>query len=166
MNTKTENLWKTLETINELIRFSDTKATAILAMNGVVAGFYFSNTSTIQTAIKQQPIAFMPLIVAVGLILVSSVFSAYCIIPRLKMNKSNCLIFFCDIANTYESANAYAAAIKDEMTDGKIETHITDQIWATSKIAVKKYSATGYSIVFFVLAVFASIAFMLFALWG
>lgn len=128
MNTKTENLWTTLEAINELIRFSDTKATAILAMDGVVAGFYLSNTSTIQTALKQQPITLIPLIVAVGLILVSSVFSAYCIIPRLKMNKSNCLIFFCDIANAYESANAYAVAIKDEMTGGKIETHITDQI--------------------------------------
>jgi hypothetical protein len=165
MSKKTENLWKTLESINELIRFADAKATAVLAMDGVVAGFYFSNTGAVQAVLKQQTIAVIPLIVAVALVLISLVFSVYCIIPRLKMNKSNCLIFFCDIASSYESAKAYETAIKDEMTEGKIDTHIADQVWATSKIAVKKYEAASYSIIFFMFAIFASIAFMLVALW-
>ena len=35
-------MWKTLETINALIKFSDTKAGAILAANGVILTIVFS----------------------------------------------------------------------------------------------------------------------------
>ena len=163
--TKTENLWKTYEAINQFIRFADTKATAILAVNGVIAGFYFSNIGTIQTILEQKPIAFMPLAVAMASVVISVVFSAYCIIPRLKMNKSNCLIFFYDIAKNYPTASDYEKAIKEEISDEKIDKYLADQIWANSKIAVKKYNAVDLSIVFFVVTVIASIVFGFMAFW-
>jgi hypothetical protein len=161
---KTENLWKTYEAINEFIRFADTKATTILAVNGVIAGFYFSNIGAIQTILQQRPIALVPLLTSTGFILISSGFSAYCIIPRLRMNKSNCLIFFCDIAN-YKTADAYKEAIENEMSDKEIEKHLTDQIWANSKIANRKYYAVTISIIIFVALVVSSILFMLVASW-
>lgn len=90
LTTKTENLWKTYETINELIKFADTKATAILAVSGVIAGFYFSNVSSIQTVLERSPIAIIPLTTAMGFILISAVFAMHCMIPRLG-TKKNCL---------------------------------------------------------------------------
>ena len=96
--------------------------------------------------------------------LVSSIVAAYCIVPRLKMNKSKCLIFFCDIAN-YPTAEAYGKAVESEMTEEKIETQLIDQIWANSKIAVKKYYAVTVSIIMFVALLISSILFIIFSSW-
>ncbi len=164
LKAKTENLWKTYEAINELVRFADTKATAILAVNGVIAGFYFSNIGTLQAILLQKPTTLAPLLMVAGFLLISSGFSAYCIVPRLKVNKSKCLVLFCDIAD-FSSADEYEKAIQNEMTDDKVEKYLVDQIWATSKIATTKYSAVTTSIIIFVALLFASIAFMLAASW-
>lgn len=136
-----------------------------MAVNGVIAGFYFLNIGAIQTILEKKSIAFMPLAVAMMFIVISAGFSAYCIVPRLKMNKSNCFIFFCDIANNYPNASNYEKAIDSEMSDEKMKKHLADQIWANSKIALKKYNAVNYSIVFFMVLVVASIAFISMALW-
>jgi hypothetical protein len=164
MKGKADNLWKTYVAINELIRFADTKATTILAVNGVIAGFYFSNISSIQQILQQKRVALVPLLTAAGFILISSGFSACCIVPRLKMNKSRCLILFCDIAK-FESAEAYEKAVEEEMTDGKVEKDLSDQIWANSRIAAKKYDAVTVSVIVFVAVVLASMAFILMASW-
>ena len=50
-----EPLWKIYETINEWIRFSDTKAVAILGINGVFASFVFSNLYEIKTMLDAYP---------------------------------------------------------------------------------------------------------------
>lgn len=162
---RTEDLWKTYEAINELIRFADTKATAIMAIDGVIAGFFFSNIGTIQTILKVKPIALIPLLMAAGFILLSLGFSAYCVIPRLKMNKSKCLIFFGDISE-YQSAEAYRKAIENEMSGDKIEGHLIDQIWTNSKIAERKYAAITTSVIIFVALIIASLAFMFLASVG
>lgn len=161
---KTENLWKTYEAINGLIRFADTKATAILAVNGVLAGFYFSNISSILTILEQSSIAVIPLVAAMGFVLVSAVFAAYCMIPRLG-TKNDCLIFFCDIIRTYKNAADYEKAIK-EATSGRIETDLAHQIWTNSDIASKKYCSVWYCVFFFVAALFSSIAFAVVVLWS
>jgi len=80
------------------------------------------------------------------------------------MNKSNCLIFFRDIAN-YSTVDAYKKAIENEMSDKEIEKHLIDQIWANSKIATKKYYAVTVSIIVFVALVVSSVLFMLVASW-
>lgn len=161
--TKIESLWKTFEAINELIRFADTKATAILAINGVTAGFFFSNIELVQTVLKQSPIALVPLLVAIGLVLVSAGSSACCILPRLG-NRSECLIFFCDVARNYKSATDYENAWKSA-TRAKIETELTHQIWANSRIAAEKYDLVWCSVLFFVAALFAIMAITLAVIW-
>jgi hypothetical protein len=161
LSAKIENLWKTYEAINELIRFADTKATAILAVDGVIAGFYFSNVNSIQTILVQKPFAILPLIMATAFLLISSIFAAYCIAPRLKMNKSNCLIFFCDIAK-YKTADNYGKALEN-ITNEKFEEQLINQIWANSKIATKKYNLVTISISIFVALLVSSLWFMLLA---
>jgi len=163
MTKKTENLWKTYEAINGLIRFADAKATAILALNGVIAGFYFSNIGSIQTVLEQRSIAVIPLVVALGFVLISAGLAAHCLIPRLG-TKKDCLIFFCDITRTYKNATDYEKAIKKATSD-RIETDLAHQIWINSGIASKKYGSVWYSIFFFVATLFASIAFAVVVIW-
>jgi hypothetical protein len=159
LNSETENLWKTYDAIQELIRFADTKATAILAISGVIAGFYFSNIAAIQNIIQQKSISIIPLAIATILLLFTSALSAYCIAPRLKMNKNHCLIFFCDIAN-YKSANEYEKALSDKMKDEQIKKQLTDQVWANSKIATKKYRVVNTTVLLFVASIVSSILFI------
>jgi hypothetical protein len=159
LNTETDNLWKTYDAIQELIRFADTKATAILAISGVIAGFYFSNFTAIQNIMQQKSMSIIPLAIATILLLFTSALSAYCIAPRLKMNKSKCLIFFCDIAN-YKSADEYGKALSNKMTEEQIKKQLIDQVWANSKIATKKYRAVNTAVLLFVASIVSSILFI------
>jgi len=157
LTTKSENLWKTYQAISELIRLADTKAIAILAVNGVIAGLYSSNISSIQTILERSPIAVLPLVIAMGFVLISAGFAMFCVIPRLG-TKKNSLIFFGDITDNYKSATEYEKDVK-KATGDKIKTDLAHQIWINSDIASKKYCYVWYSIFFFVAALFASIAF-------
>lgn len=163
MSTKIESLWKIYDAINDLIRFADTKATAILAINGVIAGFFFSNINEVQIFLGQKPPSVVPLAIAITFVLLSAGCSAYCILPRLG-SKKNCLIFFCDIARNYKRDTDYETAWK-KVTRSKMETDLTHQIWANSKIASKKYDLVWCSVLFFVSALFASIAFTIAIMW-
>jgi hypothetical protein len=159
-----EDLWKTYEAIQELIRFADTKATAILAINGIIAGFYFSNFSALQAVWQQKSLAIIPLTLTIVFILISTVSSAYCIAPRLKMNNKKCLIFFCDIAE-FESADDYEEALGDEKSNLTMEKQLKDQIWANSKIATRKYEIVNLCLSCFVLAIFSGLLFVLMNFW-
>lgn len=163
MTTKAENLWNTHKAISELIRFADTKAIAILAVNGVVAGFYSSNISLVQTVLEQHSIACIPLVSAMVFILLSTISAAYCVIPRLGTKKGS-LTFFRDIAGNYKSATDYENAIQ-KATSGRFRTDLAHQIWAISKVASTKYCAVSFSISFFAATLFAGIAFAVAVLW-
>ena len=163
--TKIENLQHTYDSIQELIRFADTKATAILATNGVIAGFFFANIATVQTLLHDKPIFIPFLIPPIIFLLASSIVAAYCVAPRLKQNKSKCLIFFCDIAN-YSSADDYSKALAGQMTEEKLEAQLIDQVWANSRVAVKKYNAVTTSTISFVLLLISSLLFIIAVVWG
>lgn len=135
-----------------------------MAIDGVVAGFFFSNITVIQEVLHQKPIAIVPLLCAAGFLLISSGFSAYCIIPRLNVHEKRCMIFFCDIAEN-SNVNEYEKATNSARTYEKIEKDLINQIWANSNIAVKKYKAVTISIIIFVALVVSSILFMLVASW-
>lgn len=160
MKKQIEQLWKVYDTTNEWIRFSDTKATAILAMNGIIAGFYFSNMTKLQNMLAIRHILIIPLVVGVCTILFSTICSALCMVPRLKIVKDDSLIFFSDIAKGYSTVDSYEKAIKKTLTDDGVKTEITHQIWANSKVAHEKYNWITYSVYFFAATVFASLAFV------
>ncbi len=163
MPTKVENLWNTHKAISELIRFADTKATAILAVNGVLAGFYSSNIGLVQAVLEEHSIASIPLVSAIAFIILSTTFAAYCIAPRLGTKKGS-LTFFHDIDGNYENAIDYEKALQ-KTTSGGFKTDLAHQIWAISKVASTKYRAVCLSISFFVAALFSGIAFVVVVLW-
>lgn len=160
MNKEHENLWNTYNTLNEWVRFSDTKATALLAINGVITGFYFSNITELKSILTEKPIVCFPLLMVVIFIFLSTLFSMFCIVPRLKISRKDSLIFFSDIAKNYSNAEDYGKAIEKSLTGGNFNKEISPQIWANSKVATKKYNWVTYSVCFFVVTVFFSLFFV------
>jgi hypothetical protein len=154
----TEHIWQIYDNISELIRFSDTKAVAILASDGVVAGLYFSNTAAIQNILTSRQYVLLPLTISLILLLISGYYSAACLFPRIKSESKCNLIFFSDIVSSYNNPNAYEEAIKKACQEPNCETiqrQLLHQIWQISQIAQCKYSAVKQSVPFFV----ASLAF-------
>ena len=157
MNTRLDSYWKIYQAKQELIRFADTKATAILAVDGVIAGLYFSNIDTIKTVLQHDFTASIPLVATMGFILISIIASALCIIPRLK-STSNCPIYFCDIATNYKNADEYQNAMKKKKPKD-MQQALLSQIYIISKIAKKKHSLVQWVVIFFVKAIIASTIF-------
>ena len=90
MSVKIEALWKTYNSINEWIRFSDTKAGAILAANGVIASIVLSKLTKSNVFLDGHPIFLFPLIIGIILTCISIISCLICITPTLKIgNKSN-----------------------------------------------------------------------------
>ena len=164
MEKQIESLWKSYGAIQELIRFADSKATAILAIDGVFAGFFFSNISSIREILRGNILEVAPLSLMLICLILSASFSAWCIAPRLDKN-SNCFFFFCDIARNYKTSSEFEKAFK-EAPRGKILSDIAQQVHVNSGIAKKKHKFVWLSIYFFAASLLASVIFMVTALWG
>jgi hypothetical protein len=163
----TDNLWKIYDNISELVRFSDAKATVILATNGVIAGFYFSNIVALKDILTDRPIAFIPLEVAIFFVFVSALWSAHCLFPRLKTEKECDVIFFSDIVKKHKIPTDYEKAIREAFSNDNaiLNSQLSCQIWQVSKVAQCKYDAVKESIGFLAVAIGASIALILTAIW-
>jgi hypothetical protein len=159
----TENLWKIYDNISELIRFSDAKAVAILATNGVIAGFYFSNISALENALKDSQIASIPLSVALFFVFISGLSSAHCLFPRLKPDRECDAIFFFDIVNKHKTPEEYNKAVQESFLNdnSRLNSQLSCQIWQISKVAKRKYDLIKRSIGLLIVAVASSIALIL-----
>jgi len=158
MNT-IETAWQIYATVNEWIRFSDTKAGAILAADGVIAAVAFSLLP------EPVPAAYLPLIVSGAVSGVLSVyFSILCLNPALRFGEPNSLIFFAHIAQRYQGPNEYAEALVGVFSEEEAAAaQIAAQIWVNSRVALKKYRAVtwatrsfGFTVAVIVLGVMAS----------
>lgn len=155
MDKQTDNLWKIYESINSWIRFSDTKAAAILASSGVILTIIFSNISKFFQLIGCNSLLmdFTIVFVTIGAIsgIISIIYSINCLIPRINVDKENInykdsVIFFNDINERYENPNSYYTDVKKVLSDSNLDPHISQEIWINSKIASLKYKSVKWSI--------------------
>lgn len=88
-NDITANMWETYRIVNELVRFSDAKAIAILAANGVILSIVFSKTVDNTSFVAGNLLVL--LILALGFIsgFISIYFCAQCLAPRLHSSDNN-----------------------------------------------------------------------------
>lgn len=159
MNATIETLWKTYSTINEWIRFSDTKAGAILTANGVIASIVLSKLPNAKDFLDTHPI--FPILLIVGTIttFISIILSIICLSPTLKVgDKTNSVIFFGNIAKTFETYCDYDNIAQDVLANEKhASTQIAQQVWANSKVAWKKYKAVAWATYFLELTILIGI---------
>ena len=159
MKTTIETLWKSYSIINEWIRFSDTKAGAILAINGVIASIVLSKLANGNNFLDVHQI--FPVLLILGTIttFISTIFSIYCLSPTLKVGDiNNSLIFFANIAERFGSHYDYEKIAQDVLADEKqAATQIAQQVWANSKVAWKKYKAVAWATYFLGLTILIGI---------
>ncbi len=151
MQTELESLWKTYDTINNWIRFSDTKAVAIIAIFGVIISFLSSNITDVKYFILTAGQGIL-LIIGIGVICasLSMSFCIRCLTPRLKVKVPSSLIFFAHVAKNFENPDDYEKSVKETFKDEEqMITQIANQVWANSKVAQQKYNNVVCSIRFF-----------------
>lgn len=148
-------MWKTYDVINGWIKFSDTKAGAILAANGAILTIAFSKSIDNKDFILDNQFLLISLSLGFLFGLISMIFAILCLGPTLRIGESKSLIYFGHIAQKYDSFNRYkidvAASFRDE--SGSID-QITNQVWANSKIAWKKYINVSRAILSFIGVIF------------
>ena len=154
-----ETMWKTYNTINEWIRFSDTKAGAILAANGVIVTIVLSKLTGSKDFIYSCPIFLILLIIGILASFISIILSIVCLTPTLKVGKAtSSLIFFANIAEEFKSPNDYEKAALNALTiDEQSMSQITQQVWVNSKVAWKKYKAVTWATYFLDLTILIGI---------
>lgn len=148
-------MWKNFNTINEWIRFSDTKAGAIVAANGVIATIVLSKLAESKNFFDSYPIFLVLLVIGILTTFISIILSIICLTPTLKIGRtSSSLIFFASIAEKFDSYDAYEEASLNALTvDEQVFSQITHQVWANSKVAWKKYKAVTWATYFLIITI-------------
>ncbi len=156
-----EEYWKVLSNTNEWIKYSDTKATILLTLYGVLLTIIYTNAEeTLNALTKSNWILVFSILSGISSI-VSVVFSFLCINPRLKNENPNSIIYFGHIQSKFNNASDYRNLANEIINDdSKYIEEISEQVFTNSNIAWKKFSNVSWSIRFF----FASIIFVAFSI--
>ena len=158
-NEQSETMWRTYETVNEWIRFSDAKAGGILAVNGIVLSILIPLLPELKQELFSNLFLCCVLIGQLLAISVSIYFSVRCLNPVLKIGEPNSLIFFGHIANKYKTAAEYKKSLDKALkTDKGLSSHVATQIWANSHVAWRKYTSVTWATRFLVLVVVLSVS--------
>lgn len=158
---KIEEYWKILSNTNDWIKYSDTKATILLTLYGVLLTIVYANSEeTLGALTKSNWILFFSILSGISS-LMSVLFSFLCINPRLKNENPNSIIYFGHIQSKFNSASDYRKIANEIIDDdAKYIDEISEQVFTNSDIAWKKFSNVSWSIRFF----FASIIFVVFSI--
>jgi hypothetical protein len=160
MKDKIEHYWRTYQMINDWIKFSDTKASVILSVFGVLYTIVYSNSDKVYQALKSSNTILLFSSICFILSLCSIFFAFRCLNPKLKKAKPKSVLYFGDI---YQLANHEVYLTRsDKVFEDEIlvTTQLSEQIFINSNIAWDKFKSVAISIRFF----FAVIIFLIFSL--
>ena len=137
----TEDAWKSLHQTTDLIKVADTKAGAILAADGVLGGALL-RTLPAPNDWSAKWLYVTLLLGGLGLVILSAVSALSVFAPRLSTDRSRSLLYFANIARRYSTSEDFATAYRDLLEDGEqLQLSLTEQVWATSRIARRKFRA-------------------------
>lgn len=157
-------MWNIHSGIADLIKFSDTKAGAVLTANGVIVGFALSNASAIDNLLSTSTVFSVLLAVGMTSVYLSSILCLFSIMPRLNLGKSNSIVFFVSIANSYKTADDYGNAVEKLFTEGNEDALLANEIWTVARIAKRKYLLVGIGLWFFASTLLTTLVFLLLAI--
>lgn len=161
---KLNYLWNTYNAIVNWIQFSDAKAGAILATNGVVLGLAFSNFGFLQPILAKSVVFQLLFLIGGVALYLSLLLCVVCLMPTLAVGEPSSIVFFAHVAKESKKATDYRDAVNKVFIDSKELDQIADQVWAISTVAWKKYRAVGWAIRAFAVLVLCSLAFIGFSI--
>ena len=144
-----DRYWQILQLNIEWLRFSETKATLVLTVYGVIFTIAYANSTAVFTSLSTSGWLLILIFLYGGLSLTSIVFAFLCVNPALKNKSPTSIIYFGHIKKdvsvaTYKTRAQVIIDDEDKLTD-----EITEQIHIISKIAWQKYRCVGWSLRFF-----------------
>lgn len=154
----TDDAWKALAQTHELIKLADTKAGMILAASGVLGGLLLRAAPS-PPHWTEHPLHISLLLLSVGLVAVSILLSLWVFVPRIRADGARSLLHFDNIARRYADPAEFLAASRSLFEhDERVQRALSEQLWATSHIARRKFRTVTPAIWFFGLGVLAALA--------
>lgn len=140
-----DEAWKIFSQVNEWIRFADLKATALLAVGGVLGGLLIRSVPSGCTGC-QAPLALYG--VAIVAVVLSTIMSLVALLPRLgRAGEPTSVFYFHHVARRYSrDPRAFAEAFMATVDDPAATTReVVAQIWANSQVARRKFRIVTYA---------------------
>ena len=135
----TEDAWKALGQVNDWIKVADTKAGLVLSASGVLGGAVLHGLPPHEQWSQHAWKAGM-LLTALALACASALTSLRVFAPRLKVGEPSSPLHFEHIARRYADPREFrqhAGPLFDEQE--RLREALTGQLWATSKVARRKF---------------------------
>ncbi|TFF37707.1 Pycsar system effector family protein [Mucilaginibacter psychrotolerans] len=145
-----DRYWQILQLNIEWLRFSETKATLVLTVYGVIFTMAYANASSVFTSLSGSGWLLFLVFFYGALSLTSIVFAFLCVNPALKNKNSKSIIYFGHIKKDVSEATYKRRAHSVIDDEEKFTDEITEQIHVISKIAWKKYRSVGWALRFFI----------------
>jgi branched-chain amino acid transport system substrate-binding protein len=145
---KNEFLWKVFTTINDWLKFSDTKAVALLLAQGVVITAGIPHVLASRDHILNNLAQLVSLILGSIALLISIFIAVRSLISNFTSVVSKSIIFFGDIARDYSSGKEYIKNLPEE--EERFNEEVANEIVSNSIIAKKKYFAVSNAIKLFI----------------
>jgi hypothetical protein len=147
-----DKLWKVLDSVQGQIRVFDAKAQIVIAIDGVLAGFFGSQTVKIAELLALQPSSAISwsliLIGAACLVALASsvMFAVFTVHPRLHLNQPHSRLFFAHLYTEFGRDYAKAREALTSVSDEDLSADLANQILATSVICSKKSHRFKYAL--------------------
>jgi len=147
-----DRLWKVLDSVQAQIRVFDAKAQIVIAIDGVLAGFFGSQTVKIAELLASHPSSAISLsLILIGaaclLLLASSLmFAVFTVHPRLHLNQPHSRLFFVHLYNECGRDYAKARQLLTSLSDEDLSADLANQVLATSIICSTKSHRFKYGL--------------------
>lgn len=166
MSDSLENLWIIYQSMNELVRFADTKASAILATETVAASVLLPQLLTMDFT---QQNGFLLLLGAISALfgLFSFYYAVQTLVPanRVEVTDEGSILYFGEIVRAYPLPIDYERAVGEVIQDEEqMAGQISRHVWAVAQIANKKYRNINRSIRLFAVSAILGLAALIGAL--
>ena len=142
---ESDKLWKILDSVQAHIRVFDAKAQIVIAVDGVLAGFFGTQTVKVAELIAQQrsPSVLSVVLAVVGVACIvtlgsSLLFAVFTVYPRLHLKQPASRIFFAHICKEFGQDYATGGLAFASLTEDELASDLSNQIVANSVICSRK----------------------------
>lgn len=159
---KVEHSWNILLANLEWIRGSDTKATTILTVLGIIIPLFITSEQNLVNTFTDDWLIIVLLFA--GLFSIISIFFSFkCLMPRFVKSPTPSILFFGSIVKNFRNYHEYTDFLKERnLSKDTMEEELAELIYTNAAIADRKYRDVLWSFRFFVLTILlALVAFLI-----
>lgn len=140
-----EDLWRTLQTVSDWVKFADAKAGATLAVDGVILALLVGRLRGFP---KPEFSTIVALFCAIALAAFSGLLAVWAVMPRTRRLGADSMVHYGTIAKFDSATSCCAVAIATLTNPNEFAKTITGHIWTISRVAEHKYLLVIWSIRF------------------